>query len=704
MNNNYEKAQSQYERKLARQRQLELMEAAASGTAPSMELDISDISDNESTSIASGLRSRNETARRYYDENPRSPTRSHAPLSGNLFDIRGRADGLPSNTGINLMDHTTGVYAQPETRKDRFFAGLSGLFRTSDLYDAASRDDWEVYNRKRLSTGTSMVTAMLYNRRCRSIIMLVLALIILVLVVTVTTLHFKGPSEKVLRQQNNKRFNSIMDALINQGSTTSEAFLDYKSPEHHALRWVAYSDPAKLSPDDPMITTRYALAVFFYNSFLVFEESHGRQKPVEIGVKQWEGVPNPGWTRKDYWLSEKGVCMWYGVHCAEKKAKSPTTGEEKMTTQYDANEPVLAIKIRSNRIGGKLPAELKEIQSLKLLDLASNKITGSFPSELARMSNLEFLHLSDNRITGKLPTEIGLMESIKTLDFSKCALTGQLPTQINRLYNLEILQLDHNNLLGEIPDLSDTKMKVLHLHHNSFSGFFPISLAILRSLEELLMNNNKISGTIPNEIESIRGLERLDVSFNGIKGIIPQGMFDQMSHLRQVSLSYNEMTGTIPSETSALVQLEILNFDNNNFKGTLPGAWGQIKSLQKMHLSENNLSGNLPSELGNLDSIKEIWAEGNKFTGPIPSELGLATSLELLYLERNKFTGSVPYELGDLSNLKTLRIQGNEMKGEMPAQVCFLKSSARLAFISADCMASSNLLECELPTCCSECY
>jgi hypothetical protein len=119
--NALDKTASQYERKLARQRQLEQMEAAASGVAVSMQLD--GLSDG-----STGIRSRNEAARRFlHDEDElnsvnssKSPNSSHnikpkmkQPLSPirnttgkSIFDVRGRPDGLAQPSGVNLMDYT----------------------------------------------------------------------------------------------------------------------------------------------------------------------------------------------------------------------------------------------------------------------------------------------------------------------------------------------------------------------------------------------------------------------------------------------------------------------------------------------------------------------------------------------------------------------------------------------------------------------
>jgi Leucine-rich repeat (LRR) protein len=709
----FEKTSSQYERKLARQRQLAMMEAAASGTAPSLELDTSDI-ENDS-SMSSGLRSRNETARRFLSDDDEaffvaqpkpllsSPTRPSQKASAkSLFDLRGRPDGLPANTGLNLMDHQTGLYRE-ETRMERMMRNVRGMFvgRTgTETFDAdAPADDYPDYTssrRKRQSYFAAFIKSFWADPRRRSLLLLVLGVVLFVVMIAVSTARIIHPSDKVLRQQNSARFNSVMDHIIAQGVTSSALFLDYTAPEHHALRWVAYSDPAKLPLTDPMLMTRYALATFFYKSFLTFEQHAGRQKPVEIGDKQWEGVPNPGWKRKDYWLTEKGVCQWYGVYCTPKQ---DATGQT--VTQYDSNEPPIKIKINKNDMMGQLVPELKSLDSLTLLDLASNKLTGSFPSDLGRLPKLETLQLSINRFSGSLTADFGFLESIKYVDLTQNSFSGPLPKELNRLYNVERFQLSHNNFTGSIPDITACRnLTALHLDHNKLDGTFPFKMALLTNLVELHVNHNSLKGTIPGEIDSIRGLEKFRAENNAIKGNIPRSMFKKLWKLKEVALEYNQLTGGIPDDTSGASQLELVSFSGNKLNGKLPEAWGHIPTLQKLHLNGNALTGTLPDSLGNLRSIKELWLEGNSFKGPIPSELAQCSHLEILFLDSNKLTGQVPSQLGSLSSLKTMRLHGNDIKGTFPAEICSLRQEHHLSSIAADCKSK---IQCS-STCCTDCH
>jgi Leucine-rich repeat (LRR) protein len=725
--NPYEKSISQYERKLARQRQLELMEAAASGTAPSMQLDLETTSARIG-SDESSLRSRNDSGRRsIVDEeeivfhnatnrpkNLSSPSRLSKPKAKNLFEQRGRPDGLAATSGLNLMDHSTGVYKE-YTASERMINSIRALLSSKkssstnihEIYDAEGREseygDYIGNARrpsKRRSSFVVLCKSTWGDSKGRLVIIAIAAAIIFITLASISTVVFSNSSEKALREQNTARLNDILNHVVANGVSHSSKFTDVNTPESHALRWVSYSDPAKLPLEDPMLLTRYSLATFFYNSFLTFEKQAGRQNPIENGDQQWEGVPNPGWTRKDYWMTEKGVCLWFGVHCAYKMVPNPKTGEMQNVSQYDSNDPPVAISIKKNHIVGSLVPELKALVELKQLDLSGNKITGTIPTALGGLYKLETLYLPDNRLTGGLKAEFCTMDSIKDIDLQNNALSGVLPTELNRLYSIEAIRLSHNNFTGDIPDLTACqKLKSLYLDHNQFSSDFPFSVALHTSLKEVYLNNNRIKGTIPGEIETVQGLEKLRAESNLISGSLPTRIFARMSNLKEVALENNLITGQIPTELNALGQLQLLSLSANKFSGPIPSQLGKASSLQKLHLKQNAFTGTLPSSLGDLTDLTEMWLQFNKLQGAIPAELSNCDRLETLYLESNSLTGEIPSSLGALKELKTLRTHYNKFGGSVPMEVCTLTTN-HLKYLSSDCKTKVHCPR----GCCDECH
>lgn len=705
-----DKSASQYERKLARQRQLEEMEAAASGVGTSMQLDtVGGISED------SGLRSRNETARRFLNDEdepdlskkpraPSSPTKTTANNTvSSLFG--GRNDVLAPTGGLNLMDHTTGVYHEP-TRGERLLNTVRAWFLggSSKEYDASAADndfggmDYSYNQSDSKYRGTSYLTAIWQDRRKRSIVYIIVA--VLVFFTSLATLkQAVFPSARVVRQHNNQRFSDGMDLIIRQGISHAEAFTNYDSPQYHALRWVSYSDPALMPIDDPAFVHRYVLAVFFYGCFLSFEKQAGKQKPIEDGVRQWEGVPNPGWTRHDHWLTGSGVCQWYGVHCLPRNATNPKTGDHKIFTQYDDNEAPHGIIMRQNHVVGMIPQEFKALDELLDVDLSANKLSGTVPSHIGRLYNLKYFHISNNQLKGSLPSEIGGMESLKRLDMRHNLLSGSLPTELGRLYQLNRLELDHNAFTGVVPDMTEChNLTAIHLENNKLDGMFSFSLALQTSLTELHLHTNSIKGTIPGEIESIRHLQVLRLERNELSGQLPFGMFHKMSSLKEVMIQNNNLTGTFPTDPAAMAHLEVLALNDNGIGGTIAKEWGDVVSLRKLHLKNNKLTGSIPESLGNLYDLEDLWLEQNELTGHLPYTLGKCAKLANLFVEDNKLDGGVPTELGQLTALESIRLHGNSIGGEVPYEICDLKSDHLLKFIATDCKES---ITCE---CCDSCH
>lgn len=77
---------------------------------------------------------------------------------------------------------------------------------------------------------------------------------------------------------------------------------------------------------------------------------------------------------------------------------------------------VTTLDISDNQIGGALPAEIRFMQSLQVIDASGNRMTG-VPAEIGQLSGLRILDLSDNELTG-LPYELGNLQKLETLDVS----------------------------------------------------------------------------------------------------------------------------------------------------------------------------------------------------------------------------------------------------------------------------------------------
>lgn len=90
-----------------------------------------------------------------------------------------------------------------------------------------------------------------------------------------------------------------------------------------------------------------------------------------------------------------------------------------------------------------VPKEVFTQTDATTLDVSQNSLTGSLPAEVRLLANLEVLDLSDNQFTG-VPAEIGQLSNLRVLDLSNNPITG-LPNELANLKKLERLDLSGTN-------------------------------------------------------------------------------------------------------------------------------------------------------------------------------------------------------------------------------------------------------------------
>lgn len=74
------------------------------------------------------------------------------------------------------------------------------------------------------------------------------------------------------------------------------------------------------------------------------------------------------------------------------------------------------LNVSNNELIGAMPAEIRHLENLRVLDASDNQMTG-IPAEIGQLHNLQILDLSNNKLTG-LPYELGNLQNLKTLNIS----------------------------------------------------------------------------------------------------------------------------------------------------------------------------------------------------------------------------------------------------------------------------------------------
>ena len=431
--------------------------------------------------------------------------------SVNLMDLRG------SNANSNINNKSINNSKANSNQKQ-----FSGLFRTKmalenlnkftdELYgdaDAMNQADAEesIYKRRRRLQLPSSVA-----RVCRKLpgpkVLLTISVSVIAFVLIFTSLHSfeeleeSNKNENKSKSKNENANNSNSNNNNNTPSGGSEAnkeiddlfqqrFVDFKkrivdekvspeeafaslngkggSPQQQALDWIVLNDEAYIPHGHSAMLDRYGLAVLYFGS---------------------NANSGQGWKHTDNWLSEKGICSWYGIECLPKEQEASAENEyTPFTTTYDENNSVTTINLDGNGVKGTIPNELgTAFGELLAINMENNELTGSLPVALSNSVHLKNLLLGHNKLTGTLPEDYKLLDNLHQFSVSHNELVGSISKEWeSNLSKLRYFAASHNLLTGTFPDVRKmTRLTGLFLEVNKMDGRLPDSLEGMTSLCKL---------------------------------------------------------------------------------------------------------------------------------------------------------------------------------------------------------------------------
>ncbi len=292
-------------------------------------------------------------------------------------------------------------------------------------------------------------------------------------------------------------------------------------------------------------------------------------------VAFYHATGGPNWTDNTNWLSDKPLGEWFGV-----------------TTDNDVK--VIELYLQHNNLTGTIPAEIGQLQHLRLLRLSDNQLSGPIPPEIGQLRSLERLIILRNQLSGEIPPETGQLGNLTVLMLSTNRLSGSIPSELGNLNSLRTIWISGNRLSGGIPR----------------------EIGNLNSLTDLTISDNRLSGDIPHEIWNLKSLEYLFFSNNQFTGEIPSAIGD-LKFLIRAWFNKNAISGDIPPEIGNLNALESLSLGDNQISGGIPPEIGRLTNLEELFLHSNiNLGGPLPLQMTSISTLRDLTLHGTGLCVP----------------------------------------------------------------------------------------
>ncbi|CAB1325884.1 unnamed protein product [Coregonus sp. 'balchen'] len=219
---------------------------------------------------------------------------------------------------------------------------------------------------------------------------------------------------------------------------------------------------------------------------------------------------------------------------------------------FSSLQKLRTFQVKGNVISHLLRQLLKNLLSLRAVDLSQNILTGVDGELLSGLSQLD------------IPT------IVYTIVFFVCVCG---------------LQPDQCPLARHFPLLPE-KLDGLNLCSNLISNFS--SETFPSRFEELDLKGNRLVQLLPDSFGRLTSLPHLFLSMNQLIDL-PEDFFGNLTALQNLDLSENQLTSLPRTIFQDLTKIKIVHLQNNNLSFLEAKLFEDQAFLEKLYLSENDL-------------------------------------------------------------------------------------------------------------------
>ncbi|CAK7324263.1 unnamed protein product [Dovyalis caffra] len=140
----------------------------------------------------------------------------------------------------------------------------------------------------------------------------------------------------------------------------------------------------------------------------------------------------------------------------------------KIPPEVTSLEKLESLHLQENKLSGVIPDSFSPLQGLFELQLGSNMLEGPIPCSLSKLNHFSsVLNLSYNKLSGKIPWCLGNLDKLQILDLSSNSFSGELPKELNNMISLYFVNISFNQLSGKLPT---SWMRITASYPGSFLG------------------------------------------------------------------------------------------------------------------------------------------------------------------------------------------------------------------------------------------